>query len=92
MVTTTAEFADRRADLQKILPYLLSIVVLTGAVIAGIAVRTQSVVETSGWLGLIGVLVLVMAAPYIVSGGKLHISEKIQPLGTKLVTPALFAL
>lgn len=92
MATTTAEFTGRQVDLRKVLPYLLSIVALTGAVIAGIAVRTQSVVETSGWLGLIGVLVLVMAAPYIVSGGKLHISEKIQPLGTMLTTPALFAL
>ena len=71
-------------DLRKVLPYLLSIVALTGAVTAGIAVRTLSVVETSGWLGLIGVLVLVMAAPYIMSGGKHYISEKIQPMGTRL--------
>ena len=84
MVTTTAEFTGRQVDLQKVLPYLLSIVVLIGAVIGGFAVGTQSVVETSGWLGLIGVLVLVMAAPYIVSGGKLYISEKIQPMGTRL--------
>ena len=84
MTTTTAEYSGRQVDLRKVLPYLLSIVVLTGAVIAGIAVRTQSVVETSGWLGLIAVLVLVMAAPYIVSGGKSYISEKIQPMGTRL--------
>ena len=82
MTTKTAEFAGRQVDLQKVLPYLLSIVVLTGAGIAGIAVRTQSVVETSGWLGLIGVFVLLMAAPYIVSGGNLYASEKIQPMGT----------
>ena len=82
MVTTTAEFTGRQVDLQKVLPYLLSIVALTGALIAGIAVRTQSVAETSGWLGLIGVFVLVMAAPYIVSGLNFYTSEKIQPMGT----------
>ena len=86
MTTTTAEFAGRQVDLQKVLPYLLSIVVFTGAVIAGIAVRTQSVVETSGWLGLIGVFVLVMATPYIVSGGNLYTSEKIQPMGTEIAS------
>ena len=84
MTTTSTEFTGRPVDLRKVLPYLLSIVVLTGAATAGIAVRTQSVVETFGWLGLIGVLVLVMAAPYIMSGGKHYISEKIQPMGTRL--------
>ena len=84
MTTTTAEFTGRQVDLRKILPYLLSIVVLPGAVTAGIAVGTQSVVAAFDWLSLIVVFVLVAAAPYIVSGGKLYISEKIQPMGTRV--------
>ena len=84
MTTTTAEFTGRQVDLRKILPYLLSIVVLPGAVTAGIAVGTQSVVAAFDWLSLIVVFVLVAAAPYIVSGGKLYISEKIRPMGTRV--------
>lgn len=40
MVSTTTEFAGRQINLRKILPYLLSIAVLIGAVVAGFAVGT----------------------------------------------------
>ena len=40
MTTTTAELAGQQINLKKVLPYLLSIAVLTAAVIAGFMVGT----------------------------------------------------
>ncbi len=83
MATITAEFTGRQVEFRKVLPYLLSIVVLTGAIIAGFAVDTQTVVEIFDWLGLIVGLVLVAAAAYVVSGGRLCTSQEFHNLRNK---------